>query len=683
AAVAQGITEQHVMSGFFFLSTLVTAMGLQVVHRYRTALDGFRARRRLEELDRQKTHFFQNISHELRTPLTLILHPLASLAERHPGQEVDMARRNALRLLRLVNQLLDFQKITQGHGELHPEPVAMAGFLRQLVDMGTPAASAQHIDLELDVRGDAVAHADPDALEKALFNYLANALKFTPEGGRVTVRMAVGGDRVRVEVDDSGPGVAPEDIPRLFRIFAQLDSGDARQAEGTGLGLALTRELVEGMGGAVGVERSPDGGARFWLEVPADASVTASRDVLLHTSSWALPAQREAAVVADPRNTSGRTVLLVDDLPDMRTVLAGMLADVGHRVLQASGGEEALEIATETPPDLLISDWMMPGMSGLELLTTWRAEPDLASVPVVVLTARGDDGSRVDGLLHGADAFVSKPFERRELLAVVHNLLALKDRERELAIANRALAEARENAEAASRAKSAFLASMSHELRTPLNAILGYAELLHEELDDDALTEDVGRIEQAGHHLLTLIDDVLDLSKVAQGQLTVHPEVFDVVALVREVAPLAAGLAARNRNALRVEDDTPAWVRADRTRVRQIVLNLLSNAVKFTEDGTIDVTFARGSEVTIEVRDTGIGMDDEQLASAFRPFVQVHRQDHVRYGGTGLGLAVSRQLAVLMQGSLDATSAPGRGSTLTLRLRAAAAPVEEALEAVG
>ncbi len=233
-----------------------------------------------------------------------------------------------------------------------------------------------------------------------------------------------------------------------------------------------------------------------------------------------------------------------------------------------------------------------------------------------------------------------------------------------------ALAAARDEALEADRAKSSFLARMSHELRTPLNAIIGYAELVSEELNghDEALV-DLGRIDGAGRHLLELINDVLDLSKISAGELEVRLEPVQVGACIEEVRPLAERLAAERGNCLEWAADPVPVVQADPLRLRQVVLNLISNAAKFTDHGTVRVRVSSGAGVVfVDVDDDGIGMDADQVERAFLPFVQVH-SDHATFGGTGLGLAVSRQLAGRMGGSLTAQSALGEGSCFRLTLQ--------------
>jgi adenylate cyclase len=255
------------------------------------------------------------------------------------------------------------------------------------------------------------------------------------------------------------------------------------------------------------------------------------------------------------------------------------------------------------------------------------------------------------------------------------------------------LKEARDEAMRAAEAKGAFLANMSHELRTPLNAIIGITEMLREDAEDegrDDLGEPLGRIHRAGGHLLHLINEILDLSKIEAGRLELHLEDVDLAALVAEVAATAESLAAANRNRLRVDcQGDIGTLPTDATRLRQIVLNLLSNACKFTEGGEVRLTVRREpAAITLSVADTGIGMTGEQLGRLFQEFSQADSSTTRRYGGTGLGLAISRRLARLMGGDITVESAPGVGSTFTVRLPAAAAvapcapgPVREAVAA--
>ncbi len=279
------------------------------------------------------------------------------------------------------------------------------------------------------------------------------------------------------------------------------------------------------------------------------------------------------------------------------------------------------------------------------------------------LTRTGDSPTETPFLVSLAPIPLSKRGEPGVAI-VAHDVVRLKRTES-------ALFRAKEEAEEANRAKSLFLANMSHELRTPLNAIIGYAELVAEDLEGSDEAEDLGRIERSGRYLLDLINDILDLSKVESGKLEVIPTAVEVQDVLDSMEPTIKKLAERNGNAVHIDSlDTPMWLLADRMRLRQVLLNLSSNAAKFTHEGTVGLEAEILPErVRIHVVDDGVGMDADQQSKLFGLFAQVHNhKDRERYGGTGLGLALSKRLCEMMGGDITVQSAPGVGSRFTVDL---------------
>jgi signal transduction histidine kinase/ligand-binding sensor domain-containing protein/DNA-binding response OmpR family regulator len=400
----------------------------------------------LKELDRAKSRFFANVSHEFRTPLTLTIGPLEDLRARverepivEPPRELDMALRNSRRLLRLVNQILDVAKLEAGQMKLRARRQDLATFARGVAAAFGQIAAQNHIDFEV-IAPDAVdAWFDADALEKVLGNLLSNAFKFTPDGGRIALRVDTHDTVGRIKVTDSGPGIPPEYLPHVFERFYQVDESSTRAQPGTGIGLALARELVELHGGSITAES--DGGATFTVELPLGR--THLRDDQIVGRPEDSPASTdglevEHAVTRDgdrePRNadaaTDRTTLLIVDDSADMRAYVRSHF-ESRYSVLEAADGEAGIERAKSLLPDLVISDVMMPGVDGNTLCRTLKSDAETDFIPIILLTALASTENRVAGLVGGADDYLAKPFEMRELEARIENLIATRRRLRE------------------------------------------------------------------------------------------------------------------------------------------------------------------------------------------------------------------------------------------------------------
>jgi len=406
---------------------------LRATRRAHRELEGLYAK--AQEMDELKTRFFSNVSHELRTPLTLILGPLEQrLADPglDPALRTDLQRmaRNARLLQAQVNDLLDVAKLEAGQMGFRPQPTDLAGLLRLECSRFEALAAERGLAFTLEADGPLPAQLDPEKMRRVLANLLSNAFKFTPSPGRIHVVAGADGDQVQVEVRDSGPGIPPAHRETVFDRFRQLDSGADRSHGGTGLGLAIVKEFVHLHGGSVVADSAPEGGACFRLRLPRAAGL----EVPLAEEP---PAPLVPELLSPPAAAPGRlapaeapSVLVVEDNPDMSTFLAGLLGRQ-YRVRAHLSGAEALAAAIAEPPDLVLSDIMMPGMSGDALVAALRQQPGLEGVPIVLLTAKADDALRVKMLRGGVADYICKPFDPEELLARVGGLLAGRHRERD------------------------------------------------------------------------------------------------------------------------------------------------------------------------------------------------------------------------------------------------------------
>ncbi|MFL6119519.1 SpoIIE family protein phosphatase [Actinophytocola sp.] len=410
----------------------------------------------LAELDRAKTAFFSNISHEFRTPLTLIMGPLAELREQHltdaasaVRNELEVMHRNGLRLSKLVNTLLDFSRIEAGRMQARYERVDLPGFTAELASVFRSAVEKAGLTFDVDCPPlPEPVYLDRGMWEKVVLNLLSNALKFTFEGSiRVTVRGADA--HAVVTVADTGIGVPEREIPRLFERFHRIENARARSNEGSGIGLALVRELVTLHGGAITADSVEGSGTTFTITVtfgrahlPEDAVVVsgdgmtagapAAADPFVQEALRWLPDDVPGAASGVPGSTGpavnrgsgpGR-VLIADDNADMREYLERLLAPY-YQVTAVADGRSALESARAHPPDLVVSDVMMPLLDGLALVGALRAEPRTAGVPVMLLSARAGQEAAVEGLAAGADDYLVKPFAAVELLARVRSTMEL------------------------------------------------------------------------------------------------------------------------------------------------------------------------------------------------------------------------------------------------------------------
>jgi signal transduction histidine kinase/DNA-binding response OmpR family regulator/predicted Ser/Thr protein kinase len=429
---------------------------------------------RLAEHDRLKSRFFANVSHEVRTPLTLILTPLQRLlagegsATPVPEAVKDRLRSmrdNVQRLLRHVNQLLDFSRLESGGTTVSFERAEIGPVVESIVKAFEPFAQGKGLRLNVSQSESLPAtYVDVAKLDKVVSNLLSNACKFTEPGGEVSVQLAADERTLSIAVRDTGIGIPVDELSRVFERFRQVDGSAARRHEGTGIGLALSRELAALMGGALEAESEPGVGSVFTLTLPLgkahikDPSLIReehdegriTREMLAaHEASAALGAetgQREPAIrvesAAAPEEAApGRPlVLVVEDNPDMR----GLLREICQRefqVREARDGREGLELAEQLRPALVISDVMMPVMDGYALLEGIRSHPAIATTPVMLLTARTGSEMLVAGLESGANDYLSKPFEEPELLARARNLVQMEQQRQQLSGINLRLQE--------------------------------------------------------------------------------------------------------------------------------------------------------------------------------------------------------------------------------------------------
>ena len=422
----------------------------------------------LAEIDRAKTTFFSNVSHEFRTPLTLLIGPLEDALRRAdvPSQvrtELSLAHRNSLRLLKLVNSLLDFTRIEAGRAQAVYQPTDLAAVTADLASSFRSACERAGLTLTVEASPlPRPVYVDRDMWEKVVLNLLSNAFKHTFRGG-ITVRVTSGASGAELQVEDTGVGISREELPRIFERFHRVPHAKSRTHEGTGIGLALVQEIVRRHGGTIDVHSVEDRGTRFTVRLPfAAAHLPSDRvredAVAVSTTTGSLgaapfveealrwlpesdaPGDASRGVAGDEGTSGGdvpasaasaATILLADDNADMRDYVARLLKAEGWTVHRASDGSQALELTRRLRPDVVVSDVMMPGLDGFALLRALRSEQATAEIPVILLSARAGEEARVEGAQAGANDYLAKPFSAQELIARVGLQLSLaRDRRR-------------------------------------------------------------------------------------------------------------------------------------------------------------------------------------------------------------------------------------------------------------
>jgi DNA-binding response OmpR family regulator/nitrogen-specific signal transduction histidine kinase len=414
----------------------------------------------LAEVDRLKSRFFANISHEFRTPLTLILGPIQKwrdkTQEEDEKKDLGMAERNAQRLLRLINQLLDLSKLDAGAMKLRASRMNIVPFVKGIAYSFESSAGMRGVALDVCAEQEEVdVYCDTGMIEKILSNLISNAFKFTGEGGAVVVtvspkryqaawptassqlRMTDDG-YVEISVADTGDGIPPDQLDKIFDRFYQVDASQTREHEGSGIGLSIVKELVELHHGTIQVESELGKGTKFTVRLPAGRSHLQA-DEIAEVPLRAEPPMHEVDVLSgdkpgqESKDAAGSEstrsekpiVLVVEDNADVRAYIRGYLSPT-YQVSEARDGAEGIQKAKEIIPDLIISDVMMPQKDGYEVCRTLRLDEKTSHIPIILLTAKAASENKIEGLEIGADDYLIKPFEPKELMARVKNLIDLR-----------------------------------------------------------------------------------------------------------------------------------------------------------------------------------------------------------------------------------------------------------------
>ena len=701
----------------FFAITVAAAIAIASnVSRYRSVQREYWAQAelvhaldRLKELDRLKSNFFSNVTHELRTPLTMILAPLEGLLDGDLGNlrqnqkaYLRPIQHNALKLLKLINDLLDLAKIDEQYLRLRVEPTDLVDLVSKVVEQSQPLAARKDIALHIDIRrSESDLQVDLERMERAIVNLLANALKFTEPGGQVTVLMDADDEEVRVSVQDSGIGISADQIESIFQRFSQADGSATRRYGGTGIGLALAKEIVELHGGKITVTSEPNKGSEFVIHVKrgeahlrpevldrrqsASPEATGRRGedreprewtkLLLERNNYrfleiAEATERRIATRAEFGPKASK-ILVVEDSPDVLRFVNMQLAQE-HDVYLAQDGAKGVELAQRELPDVIITDYMMPEMDGLSLVRALRSDPRTANIPVIMLTAKTQVQHRIDAREAGAEIFLSKPFSPRELRSAVGQLLEQRGRQ-----LSHTLHEQVKSLELIS-------AGLAHEIHNPLGYIRSSLFVIEESMSQLQAAADKGdqgdlpaviqdarekimRMHQIAKKGVSRITRTVELVRnYARDGYVREPAALGVDAMIKDLAPL---FSPANDYEVQVAYDLNAQgarVKCIVEDMQRSVGNIWQNALDAVgQGGHVAIRTRLDSEfVIIEISDDGPGIPRDQLGRIFVPFYTTKGPGQ----GLGLGLSIAYQVVNQSGGSITVESVIDSGTTFRIRL---------------
>jgi signal transduction histidine kinase len=667
--------------------------------------------KKVRHLDDVKSQFFANVSHELRTPLTLILAPVERMMNddnlsAEQKKQLASVSRNSKSLLKLVNDFLDASKLEAGKMGVHYSRLDLVPVLKRITTQFELLEQQREIDFNVTAPDALEVEVDPDMFERIVINLMSNAFKFTPAGGAVTLSVNEDGDRFRLTVRDTGIGIQAEQRELIFERFRQADSSATRKHGGTGLGLAIVKDVVELHGGTIALDPTVIDGASFVVELPmrapssskveiatpdSDASRTQTDAIMDEVARQLQIGDESGSESPYEAQPSRPTIVLAEDNREVADLVASILSD-DYNIQVAQDGAAGLQLALVQRPDLIISDIMMPELSGDQLLAQLRLRNEFQHIPVLFLTAKSDDELRIRLLSKGAQDYLVKPFLPQELLARVRNLVTMKlagdalresllsasndvrDMANQLSAKHRQLQNAveaaeilREHAERASDIKTSFLGLVSHELRTPLSTISLNVELLMrlpEVTSQERILQRVQRLTRATQQISELIESLLEYTRIESGKVSLHLTPVDLVMLAREVIDMHAEHASSE---VKLSLVSPPFalssVMTDARLLSVVCNNLVSNALKFTQRGTVSLSlYAQDNWQVIQVSDTGVGIRESDLPKIFQPFEQLNPLEHKTIHGVGLGLALVRQLVDTFNGKIEVESAYGEGS---------------------
>jgi signal transduction histidine kinase len=705
-----------VSNQFFLVSTAIIAgTGQMLAYRTqkrqvanqltieRTKKNLEEAHEQLKQLDRFKSEFFANITHELKTPLTMMLAPLELLIDGQLGTISDAQRstlasieRSGIKLRRLIGDLLDLSRLEESKLRLRIDRYDLVQYVRDLVAQAEPLIQRKSLWLEFRANvPQSFVHCDLERVERVLVNLLSNATKFTPPNGRVTVTLTDEGPAVLVEVADTGIGFPPGMADNIFRRFFQVDSSSTRQHGGTGIGLALAKELVELHGGRIWARGEINAGATVSVWLPKDREhfapevldrrgprvdhLSGNRASDHGLADWHdeerhrlidIDQASDLRVVERDADEEQRpySVLVVEDTPDVIRVIRLALHH-DFRILAAPNGKKGLELARKHRPTVIVTDLMMPELDGFGLTRELRSDPLTKHIPIVMLTARGEVSDRIEGIESGVNAYLAKPFSPKELISTVRAQLQTQEANAEVLLAHKL------------DSLQTLAGGLAHEIRNPLNylqsaltTLEGDVRRLVDQSDKSAAAWPPTVAARAEKLFATARSGVKRIGGTVELMMrysregyTSTPQPYDTYDAVRDVLALLLPTVPYHVKS-EVELEGEGTILCVPEELNQALTNLIENALQAVPaDGTGKLSirgYNAGGTLVLGVKDNGAGIEPDDVPRIFNAFFTKKGKT----GGTGLGLTIVRRVVTGLRGTIHVESQPGFGAEFILRV---------------
>ncbi|MUV38179.1 Histidine protein kinase DivJ [Lentibacillus sp. JNUCC-1] len=599
------------------------------------------------------------------------------------------------RLANLVDDIMDFSKLKHNDLDIRPVPVDLFTLTEVVLTICEPLTNNKSVQLQNEIDPSTpIVMADENRLQQILYNLVGNAIKHTDKG-HVTVTAKKNNNLIEIAVIDTGKGISSHELENIFEPFYQADSSLSREADGSGIGLSLTKRLVELHQGQLTVSSTLGHGSTFTFTLPISEEQTSNAELDTDSSLITRLSIEDnvdvAPVAATSTHQGAATILIADDEAVNLQVLKNQLLLNGYNVIAVSNGEAVLEVVQEQTVDLLILDIMMPKLSGYDVCQHLRKHYSLVELPILMLTAKNMMNDQLTAFEVGANDYLAKPCDRQELLSRVETLLKLSHLNQDLKTLNSQL-EAKVDARTQelrnanqglldmAKTRRMLLANIAHELGTPVTVIKGYMQAVQEGLMEEGDPRYLNMVDHKLKMLSRLIGDLSELSELEAGTLPLHREAINLNDWLEDIHIKHESYVTQENRifSFKKVGNTALYktytCHIDIGRMDQMTSNLVWNAVKHTEptEGTITMTVSlkeKTSEVILQLEDNGHGIHEEELPFIFERFYKAaHKSEEDIPDGSGLGLAIAKEIVQAHDGTIWAESQLGRGTTFFIAL---------------